>query len=71
MLSNQDDRRLRIQIARLEQKLEHGCQLIFRALKTARGFERQKLGRRQKTSKQKNETAQLSRIGEEIQALKV
>ncbi|QSS66362.1 NADH-ubiquinone oxidoreductase [Histoplasma capsulatum] len=70
MLSNQDDRRLRIQIARLEQKLEHGCQLIFRALKTARGFERQKLGRRQKTSKQKNETAQLSRIGEEIQALK-
>ncbi|KLJ13425.1 hypothetical protein EMPG_11615 [Blastomyces silverae] len=69
-LSNLDDRRLGIQIARLEQKIEHGRQLIHRALKTARGFERQKLGRRQKTAKTTNETAQLSRIEEEIQALK-
>ncbi|OJD19280.1 hypothetical protein AJ78_00729 [Emergomyces pasteurianus Ep9510] len=69
-LSKLDDRRLEIQIARLEQKLGHGCQLIHRALKTARGFERQKLGRRQKTAKQTKETAQLSRIEEEIQALK-
>lgn len=70
-ISNLDDRRLGAQIARLEQKIEHGCQLIHRALKTARGFERQKLGRRQKTARQANETAQLSRIEEEIQALKV
>ncbi|KKZ63345.1 hypothetical protein EMCG_02346 [[Emmonsia] crescens] len=69
-ISNLDDRRLGAQIARLEQKIEHGCQLIHRALKTARGFERQKLGRRQKTARQANETAQLSRIEEEIQALK-
>ncbi|ODH49514.1 hypothetical protein GX48_04301 [Paracoccidioides brasiliensis] len=69
-LSNSEDGRLGVQIARLEQKIEHGSQLIHRALKTARGFERQKLGRRQKTAKQKNETAQLSRISEEIQALK-
>ncbi|OAT05738.1 NADH-ubiquinone oxidoreductase 30.4 kDa subunit [Blastomyces gilchristii SLH14081] len=69
-ISNPDDRRLGIQSTRLEQKIEHGCQLIHRALKTARGFERQKLGRRQKTATETNETAQLSRIEEEIQALK-
>ncbi|PGG96027.1 hypothetical protein AJ79_09768 [Helicocarpus griseus UAMH5409] len=68
--SNPGDRKLNVQIARLEQKIEYGSQLIHRALKTARGFERQKLGRRQKTAKQKNETAQLSRIEQEIQALK-
>ncbi|EEH38383.2 hypothetical protein PAAG_01304 [Paracoccidioides lutzii Pb01] len=69
-LSNSEDRRLGAQIAVLEQKIVHGSQLIHRALKTARGFERQKLGRRQKTAKQRNETVQLSRISEEIQALK-
>ncbi|OJD27913.1 hypothetical protein ACJ73_00680 [Blastomyces percursus] len=69
-VSNPDDRKLKVQIARLEQKIEHGCQLIHRALKPARGFERQKLGRRQKAAKKSNETAQLSRIEEEIQALK-
>ncbi|OAX78832.1 hypothetical protein ACJ72_06854 [Emergomyces africanus] len=69
-VSKSNDRKLEIQIARLEQKLGYGSQLIHRALKTARGFERQKLGRRQKTAKKTNETSQLSRLEEEIKALK-
>ncbi|KMU75406.1 hypothetical protein CISG_05041 [Coccidioides immitis RMSCC 3703] len=62
--------RLTIRAARLEQKIEHGIQQIHRALKTARGFERQKLGRRQKHAQSKNENALLSRLSEEVQALK-
>ncbi|KMP01306.1 hypothetical protein CIRG_01446 [Coccidioides immitis RMSCC 2394] len=62
--------RLTIRAARLEQKIEHGIQQIHRALKTARGFERQKLGRRQKHAQSKNENALLFRLSEEVQALK-
>ena len=60
-----------IQVARLEHKIEHGVILLHRALKTARGFERQKLGRRQKTARSKKEDAQLARLGEEVTSLKV
>lgn len=69
--SNPEPRRLTLRATRLEQKIEHGVQQIHRALKTARGFERQKLGRRQKTAKSNGDTAQLGRLAEEVQALKV
>ncbi|EEP76436.1 predicted protein [Uncinocarpus reesii 1704] len=68
--SNPEPRKLTLRATRLEQKIEQGIQQVHRALKTARGFERQKLGRRQKNAQSKNETAQLSRLSEEVQALK-
>jgi len=54
---------------RIEEKLHHHQNLIFRALRTARGFERQKLGRRRKTA-EKTKTADVARIDAEIEALK-
>ena len=52
--------------------LEHGQTQLFRALKTARGFERQKLGRRQKDARQKGESdEQQARLVAEVAALKV
>jgi hypothetical protein len=42
---------LKLQKTRLKQKFEFGVTTLAGALKTARGFERQKLGRRQKTAK--------------------
>ncbi|KAL2861720.1 BUD22-domain-containing protein [Aspergillus pseudodeflectus] len=42
---------LKLQKTRLKQKFEYGVTTLAGALKTARGFERQKLGRRQKTAK--------------------
>ncbi|KAL4922480.1 BUD22-domain-containing protein [Aspergillus aurantiobrunneus] len=42
---------LKLQTTRLKQKFDFGVTTLSRALKTARGFERQKLGRRQKTAK--------------------
>ncbi|KAL4804332.1 Bud-site selection protein [Aspergillus unguis] len=42
---------LKLQTTRLKQKFDFGVTSLSRALKTARGFERQKLGRRQKTVK--------------------
>ncbi|PGH27755.1 hypothetical protein AJ80_00543 [Polytolypa hystricis UAMH7299] len=68
--SNPDDRRIKIQTSRLEQRIEHGLKLLHRALKTAKGFERQKLGRRQKTATEKKDDAQLARLPEEIKVLK-
>ncbi|KAJ9661568.1 hypothetical protein H2201_006424 [Coniosporium apollinis] len=55
---------------RVEQKINHGKKLLNRALKLAKGFERQKLGRRQKTASQKGDAAGLARIDAEIEALK-
>lgn len=49
----------------------NGVQTLSRALRTARGFERQKLGRReQKAKSEKNDNA-LTKVREEIEALKV
>jgi len=56
---------------RAGEKIFHGKKIIHRALKLAKGFERQKLSRRQKTAKQKDDAAELKRIEEEIEALKV
>lgn len=65
------DRKLTLRAARLEQKIEHGVVLLHRALKTARGFERQKLGRRQKTAKGSKDEKALARLAAEVEALKV
>ncbi|KAI1932634.1 S-methyl-5-thioadenosine phosphorylase [Ophidiomyces ophidiicola] len=67
---NPKERKLTLRAARLEQKIEYGTQQIHKALKIARGFERQKLGRRQKTAQLKSDKALLSRLTEEVQALK-
>ncbi|CRG90779.1 hypothetical protein PISL3812_07824 [Talaromyces islandicus] len=55
---------------RLHHRFERGTQLLFRALKTARGFERQKLGRRQKTAGKDGDNKALERLGSEVQVLK-
>lgn len=56
---------------RLQQTLEGSTKTLSGALKTGRGFERQKLGRRQKTARQNGDQGQLTRLEEEVAALKV
>ena len=70
-LSHREDRKGDLQATRLRHKFERGSQLLCRALKTARGFERQKLGRRQKVAKQNDDQQALDRLEAEVQALKV
>ncbi|KAL4782454.1 BUD22-domain-containing protein [Aspergillus varians] len=66
---------LRLQTSRLKHKFDFGVTTLARALKTARGFERQKLGRRQKTpqpekGKQRDPVETARRIVAEIAVLK-
>lgn len=51
--------------------LDQSKQALSRALKVARGFERQKLGRRQKTAKGDSNDADTTRLEREVSALKV
>jgi len=53
------------------EQIELGKKALVRNLKLAKGFERQKLGRRQKDALAKNDTAANARIEAEIDALKV
>ncbi|KAL1955689.1 hypothetical protein VTO42DRAFT_8161 [Malbranchea cinnamomea] len=69
-LPKSKDRKLSLRATRLEQQIEHGVVLLHRALKVARGFERQKLGRRQKTARGNNDIATLDRLEKEVVALK-
>ena len=55
----------------LEATLSNGRTVLFRSLKLARGFERQKLGRRQKNAKSDGSVEQLEKLGTEVIALKV
>ena len=55
----------------LEGLIEQGKKELFRSLKVARGFERQKLGRRQKTAKAESNDADSTRLNGEVVALKV
>ena len=55
----------------LEGALDHGKKSLFRALKVARGFERQKLGRRQKLAKLNHLEDESMRLDAEVAALKV
>jgi hypothetical protein len=68
---SRDERRVDLRATRLRHKYERGAQLLYRALKTARGFERQKLGRRQKTAKKEGDHKTLERLEKEVYALKV
>ena len=56
---------------RAEQKLHHGQKLLTRAFKTAKGSERQKLGRRRKTAAAKDDDKDIARIDAETVVLKV
>ncbi len=56
---------------RLEEKLHHGKKVLHRALKVAKGFERQKLGRRRQTAVKGQSQEEIERLDGEIQALKV
>lgn len=66
-----ENRAVRSQRQQLEYFLDHGKTVVFRSLKVARGFERQKLGRRQKTAKANNDDAETARLEAEVAALKV
>ena len=65
------DRKLRLQQRQVEHLLEQGKKALFKSLKVARGFERQKLGRRQKTAKAEKAEDDLIRLNAEVAALKV
>lgn len=72
--SDVDDASLRRKFPRrggLEGILENGKKTLFRAFKVSRGFERQKLGRRQKTAKEQDAPAETARLAQEVTALKV
>ncbi|KAI4124305.1 MAG: hypothetical protein LQ341_007093, partial [Variospora aurantia] len=53
-----------------ENVLERSKQRLFQALKLARGFERQKLGRRQKVAKEAGDDGDSERLAAEVTALK-
>ncbi len=70
-LSGSSDGALRLQRERLDTILEQAKKTLSRALKVARGFERQKIGRRQKVAKEQKEGAETARLAAEVTALKV
>jgi hypothetical protein len=55
----------------LEKKLVHGRKVLNRALKTAKGFERQKLGKRIKLATKEQDEAEAGRLQKELELLKV
>ncbi|GAB7349285.1 hypothetical protein MBLNU459_g8430t1 [Dothideomycetes sp. NU459] len=55
---------------RVEAKINNGHKLLNRAFKTAKGFERQKLGRRRKTAISKSDAKDVARIDAETAAIK-
>jgi len=63
-----EDQALRIKVSRLRAKLDQALKSLTPALKLARGFERQKLGRRQKAAN--NDPHTLLRLREEVIVLK-
>ncbi|MCJ1282319.1 hypothetical protein MMC26_001642 [Xylographa opegraphella] len=58
------------QAAQVDGAIGNGKKSLFKALKTARGFERQKLGRRQKTASEANLEDDVKRLATEVAALK-
>lgn len=64
-------RDLSAQEKRLGSVLERSKQKLYQALKLAKGFERQKLGRRQKTAKVAQDDSDSKRLAAEVIALKV
>lgn len=68
--SDDKARKMSMKAIRLGVKFDQGVQMITKGLKTARGFERQKLSRREKTARSDNNRLTLIKLGEEIEALK-
>ena len=68
-LDNADDRSVKQR--RVAHKLSQSASKIGHAFKVARGFERQKLGRRRKNAVAKADQKDVDRIDSEIGALKV
>ncbi|KAM0805430.1 Bud-site selection protein [Usnea florida] len=69
--NNTEARALRLQQLQLSGLLDQSKTHLFRSLKVARGFERQKLGRRQKTAKAGSNSADTkTRLDAEVAALK-
>ena len=64
-------RKFGVQQHQVEHLLEQGKKALFKSLKVARGFERQKLGRRQKTAKAEKAETDIIRLDAEVAALKV
>ncbi|KAH0614841.1 uncharacterized protein H6S33_000477 [Morchella sextelata] len=54
----------------VEEKIEHGKKLVFRGLKKAKGFEKQKLVKRLKIAREKNEDATVKKLELEFEVLK-
>ena len=69
--NDSSDQRLGLQQRQVEHLLEQGKKALFKSLKVARGFERQKLGRRQNTAKAEKAYDDLQRLNSEVAALKV
>jgi hypothetical protein len=67
-IHEEEDRASKIRKSRFRVKVEQGNKSIASALKLARGFERQKLGRRQKTAK--DDAKEQLRLKDEVTALK-
>ena len=63
-----EDRNLTLTVSRLKAKVTQGVKILYEALKLARGFERQKLGRRQKNASSDPQT--LLRLREEVIVLR-
>ncbi|MCJ1440859.1 MAG: hypothetical protein MMC23_001345 [Stictis urceolatum] len=63
-------KRVRIQNEILEGELSQAKTALFAALRISRGFERQKLGRRQKQSLEKKKGGNIARLESEVRALK-
>lgn len=60
-----------LQVSRLSTKFDHDVQALSKALKVARGFEKQKMGRRGKKAKTEEESKAIARLEEEGRLLKV
>lgn len=62
---------IRVQHALIEGVLDYGRKTLFKAFKFARGFERQKLGRRRKKAVEQQITEAVVRLDTEVAVLKV
>ena len=66
-----DESRVLKRRRRIKAALDQGQKDLFRALKLGRGFERQKLGRRQKNARADGNDEAFARMEKEVTALKV
>ena len=63
--------RLEQQKQLVQKQCEHGKKLLFRALKTAKSFERQKLSKRIKAAVSRKDDTEFNRLNAATEALKV